>query len=380
MAIGSVKNLLDTRPMSATRDKLKIAIVGTGWITRPHLHGLISLNHIDPLKKEIELTSLHSRTAETTKAMAEDFEFKGWTTRWEDAIEDDSIDVVGVLTANGLHYEVTKAALAAGKTVMVEKPLTEDSNTSWELAELGKSKNILAATAFNYRYLSATRAMWDLFQSGDLGELHHFRANYLQDWAMQDSSKGIIRSHAPSTLDYSHIVDHMLRFAGMPETIAANMTSFGTSPEDDAFSASIKFKNGATGTLEASRYSMGWKGNQRIEINGSKGSVWWNMEDPNMLHLFLKKDQDQGYGGFRSVLMSEANHPFTKGWWTPGHVYGWEHSFAHQWRAFLNAHIEGRSLDPYQASLVDGARVADVCEAIHQSAKEERHIKLVDRK
>ena len=243
----SVESRLDTYLMSANRDKLKIAIVGTGWISRPHIHGLISLNHIDPLKREIELTSLHSRTAETTKAMADDFGFKGWTTRWEDAIEDDSIEVIGVLTANKLHYEVAKAAIAAGKTVMVEKPLTEDSKTSWELAELGKSKNALAATAFNYRFLSATRAMWDLYQSGDLGDLHHFRANYLQDWAMQNTSKEVVRSHAASVQDYSHIIDHMLRFAGMPTSIAANMTSFGTSPDDDAFSATMKFANGEIG-------------------------------------------------------------------------------------------------------------------------------------
>ena len=150
--------------------------------------------------------------------------------------------------------------------------------------------------------------------------------------------------------------------------MSAHAVSFGSETED-AYAATLELPGGGLGTLEASRHALGWKGRQRIEVNGTDGSAWWDMEDPNRLHVFLERDERQGLGGFRSVLVTEPDHPFMRHWWTAGHVLGWEHSFAHQWRDFLEAVLAGRPVPALQADFEDGHRAAVVCAAVLESAR-----------
>jgi predicted dehydrogenase len=100
------------------------------------------------------------------------------------------------------------------------------------------------------------------------------------------------------------------------------------------------------------------------------------MEDLNRLHVVFAEDLREGVGGFRDVLVTEATHPFLAPWWPAGHILGWEHTFANQWRAFLGAVLDKGAADPAQATFADGARVAELSEAIHRSARERRTIDL----
>jgi predicted dehydrogenase len=178
-------------------------------------------------------------------------------------------------------------------------------------------------------------------------------------------------------LDYAHLVD-MLRFlAGEPTSVSAHTATFA-SDVDDAYIAVLTLPNGATAALEASRVATGWKGHQRIELNGSEGSVWWDMEDPNRLHVFFARDESEGLGGFRGVLVTQPEHPFLREWWPPGHVLGWEHSFVHQWRDFLQAVLDERPVPDRQASFEDGYRAAVLCEAIHTAARQGRRIEIAE--
>jgi predicted dehydrogenase len=176
-------------------------------------------------------------------------------------------------------------------------------------------------------------------------------------------------------LDYVHLVD-MLRFlAGEPQSLSAHLATF-VSPLEDQFAAVLDLPGGATATLEASRCALGWKGRQRVEVNGTDGSLWWDMEDPNRLHIFFLDDERGGLGGFRDVVVTNPDHPFLDRWWPPGHVLGWEHALVNQWRDFLEAAIEERPVRPRQASFVDGYRAAVVCDAMLTSAREGRRVEL----
>jgi predicted dehydrogenase len=176
-------------------------------------------------------------------------------------------------------------------------------------------------------------------------------------------------------LDYVHLVD-MLRFlAGEPEALSAQTSAF-VSPTEDQFAAVLDLADGATATLEASRCALGWKGRHRVELNGSAGSLWWDMEDPNRLHVFLLEDEREGLGGFRDVIVTNPDHPFLDRWWPPGHVLGWEHAMVNQWRDFLEAVVEERPVSARQASFADGHRAAVLCEAILASARDGKRVEL----
>lgn len=354
---------------------IRIAVVGTSWISRAHCHGLLSLNHIAPLSRPVELVSVHGRTPETIERLAAEFGFERWSTRWEDAVEAEDIDVVAVLTTNRLHAPVSRAALEAGKSVFCEKPLALGADEALALAELAERSPATTACGFNYRYHPATMMLRQLVREGRLGDIRHFRAVYLQDWAAQLTDTRPNHSGATSIGDYSHITDFLIELTGVPKAVTAEVRGFGLT-EDDAFSATVALADGGIGTLESSRFALGHKGGQRIEVNGTLGSAWWEMDDPNRLHVFFLEDEEDGLGGFRDIIVTEPDHPLMAGWWPPGHVLGWEHGFANEWRDFLQAFIAGEPAPERQASFRDGAVVEIVSDALARAAREGRRVEI----
>jgi predicted dehydrogenase len=358
------------------RDAIGVGVLGYGWITRAHAHALHTLNHLDPLPRRIRLVALGGRRREPLEAAARELGFERWATSWEDVVDDPEVDVIANLTAVAGHVEPSLAALGAGKPIFCEKPLAPTLDEARSLRDAAEDAGVTNAVGFNYRYVPAVALAKEAIDAGRLGELRHYRALYLQDYHVaggQPRSSG----GAGAVLDYSHLVD-MLRFlVGEPEAVTARTTSFG-SGVDDAYAAILELDGGATATLEASRVASGWKGRHRIELNGSDGSLWWDMEDPNRLHVFLLEDGREGLGGFRDVVVTQPDHPFLAQWWPPGHVLGWEHSFVHQWRDFLEAVLEERAVPERQASFEDGYRAAVLCEAINTSAREGRRVAVAE--
>jgi predicted dehydrogenase len=355
-------------------ETIGVGFVGYGWISRAHAHALHTLNHIAPLEKRVRLVSIAGRRPEPLEAAMRELGFDRSTTDVAELVEDPEVDVVAVLLAAEGHAEATLAALAAGKPVLCEKPLGMDAPESRAMLDAAEDTGVTNACGFNYRYVPAVALSRELIASGRLGELRHYRALYLQDYQLlgqQPRTSG----GAGAVLDYSHLVD-MLRFlASEPEALTARTAHF-VSDREDAFAAVLELPGGALGSLEASRCALGWKGRQLVEVNGSEGSLWWDMEDLNRLHVFLADDEREGIGGFRSILVTRPDHPYLAEWWPPGHVLGWDATFVHQWRDFLEAVIEERPVPDRQASFHDGYRAAVVCEAILTAAEEGRRIEI----
>lgn len=358
------------------RDAIGVGVLGYGWITRAHAHALHTLNHLEPLPRRIRLVSLAGRRPEPLEAAARELGFERWTTSWEELVDDPEVDVVANLNAVEGHAEPSLGALAAGKPVLCEKPLGATLDEARALRDAAEEAGVANAVGFNYRYVPAVALAREAVDAGRLGELRHYRALYLQDYQVaggQPRSSG----GAGAVLDYAHLVDLLRFLVGEPHAVTARTASF-VSDVDDAYAAILELGGGATATLEASRVATGWKGRQRIELNGSDGSIWWDMEDPNRLHVFLLADEREGLGGFRDVVVTQPDHPFLAQWWPPGHVLGWEHSFVHQWRDFLSAVLEERAVPERQASFEDGYRAAVLCEAIHTSAREGRRVEIAE--
>jgi predicted dehydrogenase len=359
-------------------DTLGVGFVGYGWISRAHAHALHTLNHIRPIPKRIRLVAIAGRSADRVAPVAEELGFERFATDWREVVEDDDVDVVANVAANEAHAAPSIAALELGKPVLCEKPLGVTAAEALTMLAAAERAGVAHACGFNYRYMPAIRLLRELVESGRLGDLRHFRGLYLQDWmAAPQPLQRIDRGGA--VLDYSHIVDLLRHLAGDPLTVSAHAARF-VAREEDAYVAALDLAGGALASLEASRCASGWKGRQRIEVNGSEGSAWWDMEDLNRLHVFFVADERAALGGFRDILVTEPTHPFLEQWWTPGHALGWEASFVHQWRDFLEAVVQNRAVSPLQASFSDGYEAAVVCDAILSAAREGRRVEIEARR
>ena len=358
---------------------IRIGLLGAGWITRAHGHALHTLNHVTPLARPIELAALAARTPDRGIAMARDLGIERFTTDWREVVDDPEVDVIAVLLGETAHLEATEATLALGKPVLCEKPLGRDRFEAASMLDAARRAGVHAAVGFNYRYMPAMRLAREIVFSGRLGRCLQFRAVYLQDHAA-----GTVPSRKPNVsraiTDYCHIIDFMRYLGNEAEAVqatAAKLTAADIGVDlEDAYVAAVELRGGGIASLEASRVAWGWKGRQGIEFNGTEGSLWWDMEDLNRLHVFYAADEADGTGGFRDILVSQPEHPFMDMWWPPGHTVGWEHSFAHEWRDFLTAVIEDRPLPVEQASFEDGYQAALMCDAIITAATEKHRVTL----
>jgi predicted dehydrogenase len=342
---------------------------------RVHAHALHTIGHVAPLERPLRLVTIAGRDPTRTENAARLLGFESHTTRWEEVVEDPRVQVIANLGPNDLHAAPCIAALEAGKSVLCEKPLGANLDDSKAMAAAAASSRATSACGFNYRFVPAVALARQLVERGALGDLQRFSATYLQDWASSPALRGIWRFRGDGALDgavgdYAHIVDLMRHLAGEPRTVFAQAATFHEERRtEDAYSATVSLDGGALATLQGSRVAIGWKGRHTIELNGSKGSLWWDMEDLNRLHVALESDRAGGLHGFRDVLVTEREHPFQTQWWAPGHVLGWEHTFTHQWQAFLEAVIAGAPAPPEQASFADGFLADRICTAILDSAR-----------
>lgn len=341
-----------------------IALVGHGWIARAHAHALRTVDGLTAPAERVRLVALAGRDGPRVEAAAHRFGFERATADWRSVVDDPDVDVVAIATPAESHAEIAIAAAQHGKHVLCEKPLALDADDARAMIEAADDAGVLHATGFNYRFVPAVELIRRLVMSGRLGELRHYRALYLQDFGAAD---GAPPRMAGAVADYCHLVDMLIHLAGEPSSLSARTSRFGSGAED-AFVATIDLPGGTVASLEASRVARGWKGRHTIEVNGSRGSVGWDMEDMNRLHVFLAEDEQSGLAGFRDILVTQPEHPFLPLWWTPGHTLGWEASLVHQWWSFLQAVQDRRPLESMQATFVDGHRAAVVCDAIHASA------------
>ncbi len=352
----------------ATKPTITVGVIGTGWIVRAHVYGIQTLNLLNPHPARIRVKWLYGRKETSASAMASELGAEQWTTSWEQVVDDPEVDVIANVSTNSLHHPVTLAALTAGKHILCEKPLATTVAEAAEMVQAAERAGVLAAAGFNYRYVPAVRLIRNLVDSGELGEIRHYRGLYLQDWQSNNPGwSGALGGSA--VLDFSHVFDLMRHLGGEPRSVSAVATTF-LGKADDAFIAAFELGGPSVGSIEASSCATGWKGRNRVEVNGTLGSAWWDMEDFSRVHVMLTKDQSGGLGGFREIVVSEAEHPFMDQWWTAGHVVGWQSTFVHEWRAFLTSVARGEPLEPLQATFADGLRAGQLGAATLRSAAE----------
>jgi predicted dehydrogenase len=354
--------------------ELVVGVVGSGWIVRAHTHALHTLNHLSSLPARIRIKWIYGRRAEKMAALAAALDIERSTTDWQVLVEDPEVDIVLNGGAHPLHAPVSIAAIDAGKHVLCEKPLAATTEQAREMEVVASGASVLSACGFNYRFVPAIGLLKELVEQGTLGEIRHYRGLYLQDW-LSNNPDWPGQAGGSAVRDFSHLFDMMCHLGNRPQSVVGWARSV-LSDADDTFLGGFDLAGGGTASLEASSCATGWKGRHRVEINGTEGSAWWDMEDFNRLHVMFVKDQREDLGGFRDVLVTEPSHPFMADWWEAGAVVGWESTFVHEWRAFLASVIRGGPLDPYLATFGDGVRANELGDAVLQAARSGNRIGL----
>jgi predicted dehydrogenase len=351
-----------------------IGMLGYAFMGKAHSNAFRTIPYMTwPPPLMPRLVAIAGRSAEQVTEAAGRYGFERATTDWRDVVSDDAVGLFDNCGPNSVHAEASVAAAENGKHVLCEKPLGRTADESFETWRRVDAAAVKHMCAFNYRFVPAVRLAREMIDAGELGELRHFRGRYLQEfitdpefpmiWRLEREVAG---SGALGDLG-AHVFDLARYLVGEVASISATTRTFiperpgGTVTVDDAFESVVEFESGAVGTVEASRFCPGRKNAFTWEVNGAKGSIAFDLERLNELQVGTA---DQG---FRTVLVSEPDHPFWEWWWPPGHMIGWEHTFVHEIHHLLRAIAEDTDVGPHGATFEDGYRAAEICDAVLRS-------------
>ena len=357
-----------------------VAMLGQGFMGRAHALAIGRVATFEGLALRPRLVAVAGRDPARLAEFAARFEVPRTVTDWRELIAGD-VGVFANLGPNALHAEPTIEAARAGKHVLCEKPLGRDAQESLVIERGVAATGVTAMCAFNYRFVPAVRLAREIIASGDLGEIFHFRGRYLQEWIIDADfpmvwrlDKDVAGSGALGDLG-AHVIDLARYLVGEIDSVSAATRTFVKQREgvdvtvDDAVESIVDFSNGAVGTIEATRFASGRKNALQFEINGSKGSLSFDIERLNELEIhYTNSTPGKLSQGFRKVLVSEADHPFWEHWWPQGHMIGWEHTFVHEIHHFLSAIRDDADIAPHGATFEDGYRAAEICDAMLRSA------------
>lgn len=375
--------------------EIGVGMLGYAFMGKAHINAFKKLSYmVYPPPATPLLVAIAGRHEEAVREAAHRYGFSHYYTDWRRLIADPEVQLLDNGGSNDVHAAPCIAAAEAGKHLLCEKPMARDATEAKQMLDAARRAGVKHMVAFNYRFVPAVRQAYELVRGGHLGAIRHFRAAYLQDWITDPEFPRVWRldrktagSGALGDLG-SHIIDLARFLVGEPTAVAAMTRTFinkrplpdggGQAPVDvdDAFAAVIELEGGCLGTLEATRFALGRKNHQVFEINGSKGSLSFDLERLNELNVYWYDDQHPGTRGWTDVLVTEPAHPFMSSWWPPGHIIGWEHTFVHEIAHLLDAIANNRDVAPLGATFDDGYRNALVCDAILRSAEEGRRVEI----
>ena len=367
------------RRASRPAPEIGVGMLGYAFMGKAHSNAYKTLTYMTwPPPLRPVLVSIAGRNADAVSEAAERYGFANHVTDWRELVADDRVALFDNAGPNNLHAEPTIAAAQSGKHVLCEKPLGRTAAESHDMWQAAARAGVKHMCAFNYRFVPAVRLAREMLEAGELGDIYHFRGRYLQEWGNVDAD--LWRFHASAAGSGAlgdlgaHVIDLARFLVGEISEVSALTATFQLGRSvDDVFEAAVAFEGGAIGTIEATRFAPGRKNALSFEINGSRGSVAFELERLNELQVHAVDSRPGARAqGFRQVLVSEADHPFWEWWWPHGHIIGWEHTFVHEIHHLLHAIATGGDVRPYGADFEDGYRAAEVCDAILRSSESGR--------
>jgi myo-inositol 2-dehydrogenase/D-chiro-inositol 1-dehydrogenase len=377
--------------------KLNIGMVGYGFMGRTHSNAFLKVRNFFELPVQPVLKTVCARNPERAKAFAANWGYESVETDWRKLVDSPDIDLIDIASPNDTHLEIAVAAAQAGKMVMCEKPLGRNAAESERMVDAVEKAGVANMVWYNYRRVPAVVLAKRLIDAGKLGRIFHYRAKFLQDWTIStelpQGGEGLWRldrSVAGSGVTgdlLAHTIDTAMWLNGGIDEVSAMTETFIKTRKhtlsgevqpveiDDASLALARFRNGSLATFEATRYARGHKALYTLEINGENASIMWDLHDLHRLQYFDHRD-DSLTRGWKSIHITDKEHPYMSHWWVPGLQIGYEHTFVHQAADFLTAVGEGKSASP---TFREGLATEDVTDAILASASSKQWVKVKNR-
>ncbi len=369
---------------------LKVGLVGTGFMGRTHSNAYRQAQRFFPEETGAELVAVCSRDETKARDFAAQWGFRSHETDWRRLIERDDINLIDIASPNDTHAEIAVAAAEAGKMVACEKPLGRTPAESRRMVEAVERAGVANMVWYNYRRVPALTLARQMIDEGRLGRIYHSRFKFLQDWTMSADlpqggagtwrlDAGVAGSGVTGDL-LAHCIDAALwlvgpvaEVSGVTETfIRERMHALSGKREavtiDDASMFLARFADGSLATFEATRYARGHKALFTLEVNGEHGSIAWDLHDLHRLQFFSHRDEG-AFRGWRSIHVTDSEHPYMKAWWVPGLQIGYEHTFVHQVADFLAGLRTGEKRVP---DFRDGLAADAVVDAVLRSARSRR--------
>jgi len=368
-----------------TRRTLAVGLIGYNFMGKAHSNAWRQAPHFFDPSVGVRMKTICGRNRAAVKKAATKLGWENAQTDWRRVIDDSKIDIVDICTPNDSHCEIAIAAAQAGKAILCEKPLARNIDEAEKMVRAVKKARVVNMVCHNYRRVPAIVLAKQMIERGEIGDhIFHFRARYAQDWIVDPNFPLVWRLQSDPAGSgalgdiFSHIVDLARYLVGEFREVCGVMETFvkqrplernrrvkAKVTVDDAVTMIGRFKNGALASLEATRFAPGRKNSITLEINGSTGSLFFDLEEMNRLKFFSRRDPHDRQG-FRDILVTESTHPYISNWWPPGHVIGYEHTFVHTIADFVRAVLEGKSAHP---TFADGLQTQRMLSAVSRSAK-----------
>lgn len=365
--------------------EIGVALIGYKFMGRAHSNAYRQVGPFMSPRLQPRMKVICGRDKPSVDQAATTLGWEEAATDWRLVIERQDIGLVDISTPGDSHAEIAIAAAQAGKAVLCEKPLANNVVDAEMMSAAVQQAGIVNMVCHNYRRAPAVMLAKQMIENGDLGEIRHYRGTYLQDWVVdpevpllwrfqkEKAGSGALGDIASHSIDLGRfLVGEIHELTATTQTfiderpLVDNPDEKGPVTVDDAAAAIVRFANGALGTIEATRVAAGRKNYNRFEINGTRGSLAFNLERMNELEVFLLSDP-KGSQGFRTILATDPeNHPYVGSWWPPGHIIGYEHTFTHTIFDLLEGIDKGQSPLP---DFADGVRTQRVLAAWERSAR-----------
>jgi predicted dehydrogenase len=374
---------------------LNIGLIGYGFMGRAHSNAYRQVNRFFELEYRPVLRAACARNREKLEPFAANWGWESCETDWRRLVERPDIDAVDICSPNVTHHEIAIAAAKAGKMALCEKPLAMNGAEGREMAEAVERAGVANMVWYNYRRVPAIALARQLVEEGRVGRVFHYRALYLQDWTISPNvaqggqtlwrlDADVAGSGVTGDL-LAHSIDTAQWLIGPVASVSAMTETFIKERElqdepgtrkpvkiDDACAFLVRFKNGAMGTFESTRYARGRKNHNTFEVNGETGSLCFDLEDAHRLQYFDHRD-DSHVHGWRSLLVTDFEHPYMDRYWVPGCVVGYEHTFINALADFLRGLESGRTTQPDFGCALQTQRV---CDAVLESARSGRWVEV----
>src|SRR5262250_643888 len=370
-----------------SKKNLNIGLIGYGFMGRAHSNAFLQAGRFFDLQYSPKLKTVVARNAERVQKFAATWGYESAETDWRTVVERTDIDLVDIASPNDTHAEIAITAARAGKMVMCEKPLGRNAAEAKAMVEAVEAAKVANMVWYNYRRAPAVVLLKNLIDEGRFGRIFHYRAKFLQDWTISkdlpQGGEGLWRldvavAGSGVTGDLlAHNIDTAMWLNGPISEVVAMTETFikerkhnltgSVEPVgiDDASAFLCRFENGSLANFEATRYARGHKALYTLEINGEHASCFWDLHDLHRIQYFDHRDEGLTRG-WRSVHVTDGDHPYMNHWWVPGLQIGYEHTFIHQFADFMEALGAGREAEP---TFRNGMATDNVTDAVLKSAK-----------